>query len=187
MEAHPRFFWYMPRGSAKQVTFSLYASDSNQAPGKLMYEATLPVTAKDTVMSLSLPKESRYALEVGKPYRWTVTPVCVAGNPKSGEPYEVSGWVRRDAEDTAFKTKLANADSRRRVDLYAENGLWVETVNTLADLRCKNPNDATLAASWKELMISVGLVSIADKPITSSCQSAAAPASPSVRGLGVTP
>lgn len=167
--AYPRFFWFMPQTRAKFVEFSLYEADENLEDKAIVYTTTFSITGSPGVASLKLPESSTLPpLAVGKDYRWSIAIVCNPNDRK--RDIFAEGWVQRIKPETALSDKLSKANPSARVDLYAENGIWFETLNTLADLRCTSPNDAALKTSWATLMKSVKLDAIADQPLVQQCR-----------------
>jgi hypothetical protein len=57
------------------------------------------------------------------------------------------------------------ATPSERVAIYAQAGLWYETVDSLLQLRRQYPNDKDLAEAWKTLLTTVGLGDISSEPI----------------------
>jgi hypothetical protein len=55
------------------------------------------------------------------------------------------------------------------MELYANEGVWYDSLKTLADLRLTNPDDLTLANDWKELLDYAGLSSIDREPLLQCC------------------
>jgi hypothetical protein len=59
--------------------------------------------------------------------------------------------------DPTLAQRIQQATPKDRVALYANAGLWYETVATLVELRRARPNDNELAQAWNKLLNSVGL------------------------------
>ncbi len=59
------------------------------------------------------------------------------------------------AEISEEMTKLEQAA------LYAEAGIWYETIATLAQLKQEQPNNSNLLSVWEEILTSVGLGELA--------------------------
>ena len=57
---------------------------------------------------------------------------------------------------------------KARLMAYAANGIWYETLATLADLRRQSPDDAKLTAQWMQLLQSQKLDPIANQPLVQS-------------------
>lgn len=153
---YPHFWFYIP--------YKLTPSDSvefvvQDATDHYVYKTTF--TAPETpsgVISLSLPPGVA-PLEIGKRYHWTFLVKDVSNS------VFVQGSVQRVTLNPTLIRQLKAATPSDRVALYAANGIWHETLTTLAELRCMKPQDAALTATWVDLLRSVGLNNIAIEPI----------------------
>lgn len=154
---HPTFLVYMPQTSARQVFFSLQDRNQNN-----VYETMLPTTGEAGVMSIKLPADAP-ELEIGKRYKWYVTVMC--GNALRPDSPIVEGEIRRVEPGTETNSELDKASPIERAALYGKNGIWQDTLATLADLRRSQPTDPTLTATWEQLLESVGLEAIAKEPL----------------------
>jgi len=167
--AYPRFFWFMPKSKAKLAEFTLFEVDERGEDRTPLYKTTFSIDGTAGVASLSLPSNATLPpLAVGKDYRWSVSLVCSASD--RSKDITVDGWVQRVAVKADLAKQLANAKPSDRVRLYASNGIWFDTVTTLADQRCTNPKDAALTKSWAALLQSVQLGTIAEQPLLQQCQ-----------------
>jgi Domain of Unknown Function (DUF928) len=92
---------------------------------------------------------------LGKTYQWTFTLLCDPQDPSANTT--VSGSIKRIELDPILTNELKIAKPSDRIALYANNGLWYDTVATLVEALQSNPNDPQLAKSWQELLKSVGL------------------------------
>jgi hypothetical protein len=158
----------MPKSQAKLAEFALYETDENQDDKDPVYVTTFSVSGAPSVASLTLPANATIPpLVVGKDYHWSVSIICNPDDRK--RDVRVDAWVQRVNPDAALQEKLAKVATNDRVLLYADNGLWFDTLTTLADLRCANPKDASLLASWVALLKSVKLDAIAEQPSNQRC------------------
>jgi len=164
---HPRFFWYVPQTRAKTAEFVLFQVNDQLEDQATVYRTMVPVPTTPGIASLPLPAGTP-ALETGKTYRWALALVC--DTERRERDILVEGWVERINPAPALTSQLEKASDRDRLKLYASNGFWFETLNTLATLRCANPNDAGLTAEWADLMKSVKLGAIADQPLLQPCK-----------------
>jgi hypothetical protein len=82
--------------------------------------------------------------------------------------YFVRGFVKRIEPQETLKNDLANPDPMARAIAYAKNGIWYDTLTTLAQMRRQAPDDASLKAEWTQLLQSQKLESVADKPLVQS-------------------
>jgi hypothetical protein len=180
--ANPRFFWYMPRTRAKFVEFALFERDVQNPDGKLKYKTNIPIGGNNRgIVSWSLPQGVNVpALEVGKDYRWTLTPLCPGEQlgeiPDPQRPLKLFarndlgtvGWISRVPVDATLQGQLQTAKTGSdRAQIYAQHGLWFDTLASMAEERCTRPRDAATLASWKQLMQdkSVKLEAVANQPL----------------------
>ncbi|MEP0752869.1 DUF928 domain-containing protein [Trichocoleus sp. Lan] len=158
--AHPTFFVAVPGTSAQEAEFALYDGEkSTQAK----YETTFPIPNKAGVVSIRLPQKDAPPLVVGKTYRWSLSLIC---DPEDrGADILVEGWIQRVQPSSLLSNALAKAAPRDRPAIYADAGMWLDTVASLADLRNANPKDSSLISDWKDLLKSVNLGTVAEEPL----------------------
>ncbi|MGA9382322.1 MAG: DUF928 domain-containing protein [Phormidium sp.] len=155
--SRPTFFIYIPENSAKEVFFSLV--DENN---KNHYQTKIRLTGKSGIIQFTLP-ENAPPLEVGKNYRWAFIVIGEQGlRPDSPG---VQGRIRRIEPNATLQTQLQNVTPIERAALYGKNGIWHETLASLAEARKLQPNDANLVNKWEQLLKSVGLDAIASQPL----------------------
>ncbi|MBW4547305.1 MAG: DUF928 domain-containing protein [Symplocastrum torsivum CPER-KK1] len=153
----PTFFVYVPQTSAQKAFFSLKDKDESY-----YYQATLPMPETSGIVSLKLPADAP-ALEIGKSYQWSFVTIC--GERLAVDDPRVESQIQRIELNTEFSSQLKNLSPLERAAVYGADGIWYDTVATLAELRRSQPNDLTLAATWENLLKSVGLNAIATKPL----------------------
>ena len=160
ISAKPTFFYYVPAALDKTVEFEL-ADEAD----KTIYKTSFRMIAKAPgIVSVTLPADNAASLEVGKNYHWYFTIKC---NPNDTEAdIVVSGWINRVDMTQTLKDRLDQAASAgERLSIYAQESLWYEYLNTLADLRRSEPTDSALTVKWTELLSSVELEKIAQQPL----------------------
>lgn len=164
LSGHPTFWFYVPYSAhvPREVEFVLLDEEENE-----LYKTVVPISGTPGIVSFRLP-ESQPPLEIGQQYSWQFSYRC---NPRiRAEDDYVAGMVKRVAPNAGLMSELEAAKTPlERVELYAKNGLWYETLTTLAELRRDNPRDEDIAAEWRELMRSIGLEHLADEPISNCC------------------
>ena len=166
---YPHFFWFMPQTKAKFAEFTLAAVNDRMEERAFVYKTIFSIAGTPGIASLALPGNASIPpLVVGKDYHWSVSLICKEDD--RSKDIRVDGWVQRVALDANLTKQLATAKPSDRAQIYATNGIWVDTVTTLADQRCLSPKDATLTNSWAELLKSVQLGAIADQPLKQQCQ-----------------
>lgn len=154
----PSFWFYIPpvAGSAAEMEFVL-----RDRAGQKIYQTKGNVT-QTGVISVTLPTTSP-ALTVGDRYQWYFKVRCPAA--QSQPPKYVNGWIERQAIVPTLAKQLQSASPTERTALYAQNGIWLEAITTLGQLRQAQPKDAALAQQWTELLDSVQLKDLATQPI----------------------
>ncbi len=153
----PTFFVYVPETSAKKSFFTLKDKTEDY-----YYQATLPLPQSSGIVSFQLPSEAP-ALTVGKSYAWTFVTIC--GQKLAVDDPSVGGQIQRIEPNPHLTNQLKNVSPLERAALYGAKGIWYDTVATLAELKRSQPHNSTLAATWENLLKSVGLEAIATQPL----------------------
>jgi hypothetical protein len=158
----PTFLTYVSHSST-QVEFTLQADDGK---GTEVYKTTFKVD-KPGIVEVSMPAigDRKKSLEIGQRYQWSFSVAC---NDDPSGNYFVKGIVQRIEPQETLKSDLANPDPMAKVIAYAKNGIWYETLSTLAQMRRLAPDDSGLTAEWTQLLQSQGLTSVADQPLVES-------------------
>jgi Domain of Unknown Function (DUF928) len=160
----PTFFWYVPNTSAKTSQFRLVNTLDDQ---EVLVE-TIPLTGKAGVMSYQLPAPITELLTLGKEYKWQVSLVYDSENP-AANPF-VEGVVQRVEPNLALTEAITKTrDVRGLAILYAQQGLWYEALQILAEHRCDRPDDFASKVGWASLLKSVRLGEFAQAPLTDAC------------------
>lgn len=160
VSAYPTIFVSLPQTSAEKGEFLLVRSDKDE----VLYETTITLPSKSGIVSVSLPNNGTSPpLEVGKTYRWYF---FVIRNPQNrADDVVAEGQIQRVEPNPNLVARLKTASPRARAALYAEAGIWYDAVNSIAQLRRSSPNDTAIAGDWAELLKSVGLETISQKPL----------------------
>lgn len=161
---YPTVFWYMPKSSASEV--ELRVQDAKQydiysTKYTLAKSADGVVVGSPGIMSFSLPAFANLSpLEVGQEYDWHVTVICPPDSSEYSDNSNnivASGRIVPVRPDLTLAQRIQQATPQDRVALYANAGLWYETVATLVELRRDRPNDTELTQAWNKLLNSIGL------------------------------
>ncbi|WP_017718159.1 DUF928 domain-containing protein [Kamptonema formosum] len=155
--ARPTFFVYVPATSSKEVFFSLQDENRN-----VQYQTTLKMSGQGGIVRVTLPADAP-ELEIGKNYMWFFATIN-EGDILRPDSRGVSGWVKR-VEAPTSSAQNSSLTPVALATLYAESGIWYDTVAVLGAAKQAQPGDATLAAEWKELLEQVGLKGIATQPL----------------------
>lgn len=165
---YPTFWFYVPyEPNEASGEFSLQDEQNNDA-----YRTLFILPGTPGIVSISLPS-TKAPLEIGKKYRWHFKIYCpFQASSESSTPAFVQGWVQRVSLNNINLTlenqlKPGNINLKRMA-LYAENGIWHETLTGLAELRRTSPRDLTLDDDWADLLRAVSLEKLFQEPIVGS-------------------
>jgi len=159
----PSFFVYVPKSPAQTAGFLLLSDDDTE----VVYETTFALPSKAGIIRFDLPANAP-AMQVGKQYHWFITTLCDATTGLSGSP-TVEGWIERSTPNLALTKALQKTSPGNRPNLYADAGIWHETLATLADLRQKYPQNSKFLNDWREVLQSVGLTTVTAEPLVDCC------------------
>ncbi|WP_293031120.1 DUF928 domain-containing protein, partial [Moorena sp. SIO3I8] len=140
---YPTFWLYIPYGFG---SVDLVLEDENTQ--EKIYQTKFNITDRPGIASFGLPLDAP-PLDLGRKYRWQFLFFC-----SDNQSYDLSvdGIVKRVEKTSELISQLATAKTlREQIIVYAENGLWYETLTELAKLRRANPQDAQIAADWAAL------------------------------------
>jgi len=140
--------------ASRQIFFSLQDENRN-----LHYQTVLETSGEGGVVSVTLPEEAA-ELEMGKNYVWFFAPIETGGILRP-DNYGVTGWVKRVQQpaESASLTPLELAQ------VYARSGIWYDTLGLVAAAKRSQPDSATFASEWNDLLAQVGLDEIAPQPL----------------------
>jgi hypothetical protein len=163
LSEHPSFFFYLPQSSARSVQFILTDEDDKE-----VFKTTYDATGEAGIISIRLPSDSAVRpLKVGKLYKWKFDLICDPTDPTA--TIRRYGWVERKG-DAALQAKISQAKPEERPELYAEAGIWFDTLDSLYQLRREKPSNQNFQANWVSVLESVNLGVIAKDPLSPCCQ-----------------
>jgi hypothetical protein len=156
----PTFWFYVPYTQDLTATTEFILQDS---AGNDIYRNAIALPPKPGVIGVSLP--SNASLQIGKTYRWYLKVRCNQQQTAS-VPIYVEGDIQRvNLDSHVMQQSEAAVDPRQKVAIYASEGIWFDSLTMLAQLRHKNPNDASVASDWQSLLRSVNLDNVATAPL----------------------
>lgn len=155
ISARPTLFWYLPKTISNSAELIVVDENRNK-----IYQTTFTLPSTPGIAAIRLPPT--VSLEVGKTYLWELALICQPGN--RGADEFVQGEIQRIPLETALEEAIARSNPLQRAQLYAEAGIWHETLETLARWRNLYPSE------WEQLLNSVGLEEITSQPSIECCQ-----------------
>jgi hypothetical protein len=120
-----------------------------------LYRATFQTSKTSGIISLSLPANANLPpLEIGKDYHWSFALICDMSD-RSADVV-VDSWIQRSQPTISLNTTLQGATPEQLPSIYAQAGIWYDSLRSLAVLRQVGGTVPTL--QWANLLQSVGLV-----------------------------
>ncbi len=160
-ESNPTLWFYVPyalNNDEMPAIFRLMTEDNQELYSTTVFGEDTERSITPGITAISLP-EDEVALQVDEQYRWTLRVDC------EGEtPIFVEGWIQR----VEALPEIQSQSPLVQASIFAQNGIWYDAVDRLAELRQDNPNDPDLMNAWTELLESVGLNAIAPQPFAQS-------------------
>ena len=151
----PTLYWFVSEPVPSKLEVTLI-NDENIDPE---LEEVVATPGSAGIQSIDLAKTGA-KLQPGLEYRWFVSVVADPG--QRSNDIVASGTIQRIMPESALKTRIAGADDRALVRIYAEEGVWYDAIDTLSRLIEKSPDDAALLQQRAALLEQVGLQAAAN-------------------------
>jgi len=180
---HPTIYFFTSKANNAKAYFRLY-EESNKK-GKHIYVKSFDINNEDGIIAFKIPDEAPI-LEIGKKYRLRFDIEY-----KSGDSKTVNGYIKRVLPSPKLVEQLKTTTKPIELAaLYAQAGLWFETLQTLAEAQLTLPQNPEITEEWLELLksakinraLSFPLVGQIPKPPSNTNPSDTAP-----KPSGVTP
>lgn len=142
----PRFLVYFPKTIAKQAELSIRDEQGNG-----IYQTTFNLSATPGIMSIQLPSTAP-ALEIGQKYQWSIAMICYPDDRLRDQVLDA--WIQRVDLPTSLNQQLQKATLPEKASLYAQNGIWYDTISTLAEFVSLSPNSTWARNAWQQLLTS---------------------------------
>jgi len=168
IEANPTFLIYVDKIESDETMASLLLDNAffallDEERETVIYETEISLKDKiPGLISINLhetaltnPDSDKDLLEVDKTYFWVFIIPCEPDD-WSYSPV-TQGWVKRIAKEESLVQELAKTPEINHPKIYADYGIWTETVSSLVKLRERYPDNPRIQADWINLLESVGL------------------------------
>lgn len=155
---YPSFFFYLPQSNNLDAQLVVLGDNDT----KVVYQAALAFPTSSGIARVDLPK-SAPPLQIGKQYHWYISMNCDQAS--DGGSVVIEGWIERTQPTPALTSALAKATPIERPELYAEAGLWNDSLTSLVMLRQTNPGNARVLSNWSALLKTAGLDALINQPL----------------------
>ena len=153
----PTIYFLTRQAESRTATFSLDEDDGLK--NKRIYKKSFTIKNDAGIISFKLPDDAPI-LEIGKKYKLRFN-VEYEG---AGET--VYGYIQRVLPSQKFADQIKN--TTKPIDLaalYAQQGFWFETVQTLAEAQLTLPQNPEITEEWLELLKSAKLNRVLPFPL----------------------
>lgn len=168
LSSNPSLYWFIPETNGVKAEFILVDAEGND-----VYIKEIESVTKSGLVKLTIPESIE--LQPEQTYEWKFLLICTAGTGESELSLgtdSVGGQIQllelTDAQQenvNAIATETESATQLlQKASLYAEYGLWQETLTSLEQLRQLEPDLGM--KEWSELLNSVGIE--AEEVVTAS-------------------
>lgn len=162
----PTLFVYIPPNKAQGAEIGI-----EDEQGNVIYKTTLKQEFASGIFSFALSRQPDVKpLALNKNYKWYFQLICNF-NEQSRDDY-VESWIQRVPVSDSLKTQLQQASVnprssryRDRAEIYAQAGIWYETLENLALARRVHPNDSVLLKEWTDLLKQIKLIDLVGEPL----------------------
>ena len=149
----PTVYFLIPNVDGN-VSFTLTEEDIRSEKGRRIYTTTFYLKSKAGIIAFKIPDHVQ-GLKLGKNYSWRFTKNFTINDPTD---LEVIGSMRRVLPNQNLITQLKKASLPiERAALFAQESIWYETLQTLAEAMQGNTNKSEIVSEWNELLKSASL------------------------------
>jgi len=161
---YPTFFFYIPKVSKTVTGLEFVLRDGENIDP--LYKETFKPFEQAGIVSITL-KANQPPLKVGKEYTWGFSMIC---DPNSRDrDFFTEGKIQLMQDENIAAQLQETPKPLDRAVLYATAGFWENALSILADLRRQSPNDPQVQQYWSDLLKSVKLDEVTDKPLLPCC------------------
>ncbi len=160
VQEYPSFFVFIPQALDTIENLSAEFAIIDQQDN-IIYETVIQLPQQASILQIDLPNtESSTSLEINQTYQWYF---AVRSDLETVET--VSGAIQRVELSSELVKALENITPQQRLEIYQKEGIWYETLSTLAEILKTKPNKLELMSQWQNLLKSVGLEDIVKFPL----------------------
>ncbi len=153
----PVIYVYVPETTATEGELTL----TDEKETMEVYHTQFDLTDTKGIIKLKIPAQAM--LKAGNTYKWSFAVVC--SSQASYKDKAIAGQINVVEIPETMENNLKNSSPIEKAAAYAESALWIETLDTIAQLQ---PQEKEV---WHSLLSSVGLESLVDQPLISCCSS----------------
>ncbi len=157
--SHPTLCLHAPKGLAAKVPLELTLQDNQNKP--LFKKLLTPPATPAGIIPIAFPPEAP-ALQPNQTYHWAISIYCDAEVPD--QPITLRGTLTRTTLSPELTQRLEQSTTIEKAELYAQNGIWYDTLTTLGIAKLTTPS-YPLTIAWKDLLRQANLNTLITAPL----------------------
>jgi hypothetical protein len=154
VQGQPTLYWYLSKPTNLPIEVTII---EDQAIYPLL-EKQIRVPIQPGINCIRLADYGVLLLP-GESYRWFIAAIPAAD--RRSKDIIAAGFIERIETPEALHMKLSQTDRQNIPYIYAESGIWYDTITAISDLIEANPNDMNLHKQRAALLEQVGLSEVA--------------------------
>jgi hypothetical protein len=147
--ARPTFWFHISSLPKSEILGELVLQDENRND---IDRVPVRLSQTSPLVGLKVPETSA-PLAVDRWYRWYFKIPCQSD--RSSSPIFVQGWVKRVALNSITESQLQKTN--RQDVVYAQQHIWYDAVNYLAQLVLNYPESSSIQQDWQKLLTAKGV------------------------------
>jgi len=157
----PTLYWYLSKPTNLPIEVTII---EDQAIYPLL-EKQISVPIQPGINRIRLA-DYGISLSPGEQYRWFIAAIPAAD--RRSKDIIAGGFIERIEVSESLRVRLFQADQLNIPHLYAESGIWYDTIMAISELIEANPNDMNLRKQRAALLEQVGLSQVAQYEVKQS-------------------
>ena len=146
----PTLYWY----TSEPVSSSLELTMINDTKIEPELEKVIKTSGAAGIQSIKL-SDTQIKLEPGIEYRWFVSVLAEKG--QRSNDIVASGTIQRIIPEGDLHKAITAADESGLVEVYAQQGIWYDAIDSLSEMFRKSPGNSLLIEQYATLLDQVGL------------------------------
>jgi Domain of Unknown Function (DUF928) len=154
-QEQPSLYWYLSKSTTYPIELTIIDNQTIQP----LIEKRISGPIQPGVQRVQLADYGLH-LSLGVPYRWSVALVVDPEN--RSKDILAGGFIERIALPETIRAQLAGASKARVPLIYAEAGLWYDSLAAISEVIDAAPNNSLFRSQRASLLEQVGLPEIAE-------------------------
>jgi len=153
-QEQPTLYWFLSNQTKHPIEVTVIIEKATQP----LLEKRLPLPIEPGIHAIRLTDFNLHLLKAAQ-YRWFVS--LIPDPERRTKDILAGGMIERIELPEAVRVKLSQASPLNIPYIYAESGIWYDTIMAISELIEANPNDMNLRRQRAALLEQVGLSKVA--------------------------